>query len=139
MGDTRQYHKGKVKEITHCVSCGKLLVRREGEQTENFKRRKTCGGGTRCHTRAVSSSLREVFRNGFVPVPGYDSSVVLYDNPMDAEQAAINIMCAKLDAERTGLTLDPGRILTPEEVAQIHITPIERIPHTSADRAFLPF
>ena len=117
-------------EPRYCITCGKLLVRRPGEQCNNFKRRKTCGNGTPCHHGAVSRGLRNFFKGNIPYSPSVPESI-LYDDPRDAEQARINKLCAQRDAERMGLTLDPGRTLSKSEIKKLlsagAIHPLEQI------------
>ena len=103
-------------EPRYCITCGKLLVRRPGEQCCNFKRRKTCGNGTKCHHKAVSVGLRRVL-SGVLPDANPDMAG--YDDPRDAEQARIN---REIDAgilKRRGLIKDQGRIMPKAEVQRL--------------------
>ena len=103
-------------EPRYCITCGKLLVRRPGEQCNNFKRRKTCGNGTKCHHKAVSVGLRKVL-NGILP--DANPEMTCFEDPRDKEQRRINLMIDAGIMERRGLAKDNGRVLSKAEVLRL--------------------
>lgn len=105
-------------EPRYCITCGKLLVRRPGEQCNNFKRRKTCGNLTTCHKKAVSKGLRDLYYGNDIPF-SEDNYYSQYKDPRDAEQAKINKRITLMDAKRRGLGKDKGRVLPKTEVLRL--------------------
>ena len=103
-------------EPRYCITCGKLLVRRPGEQCNNFKRRKTCGNGTKCHHKAVSVGLRRVL-SGVLPDANPDMTFL--EDPRDREQREINLRIDIGICERRGLIKDQGRIMPKAEVQRL--------------------
>ena len=121
-----------------CRSCGDIIPPQDGVfyKAYNHRKRKTCGkeecltniaryngslsGGTKGNAfrkKAEVQQPEKKKRRSFAE-----------EHKLDMEQARLNIKIAKDLAARCGYHHGPVKVLTPEEIAEVKVTPLEEIP-----------
>jgi hypothetical protein len=113
-----------------CKMCGREFKQHHRERDWSFARRVTCG-----KQRAIAAGkLSARLPNGLMTLPARIGSPIRIT---DREQQSLNMALHRLDCERRGLMMDPGRILARQEIWELvaagKITPIEMIPSWTHD------
>jgi len=123
-----------------CKICGEIIRQKPGQLDWDYYRKKTCQMDTKLKPCALRRPKQETVtyspaakteRNkkpeDIKNLPKKKVMTQAQADRLDFEQMKINIAIHKKDAERCGYVVDKGRSLSPEEIAQIRVTPIHLI------------